>query len=237
MAHGTNNRVLCALDITTRDEVTRHCEDVTLEVGAVLQRSGEATHAVYFPETAVISAIATYSDGSGIEMANIGREASTAVNLMLGQSRHFHTDEVQIAGAALRLSAERFVQLKSEHEAFERVLFASAQSVFYQVMISGACNGAHSARQRLARWLLTMADRIDGSEMRLTHDFLAEMLGVRRATVTEAAQDLQENGLISYRRGRVRITDRTGLTNASCECYNLVRAANRELLPEIDRDA
>ncbi len=236
MTHVTNNRVLCALTPRVRDAVTKQCEDVTLKAGTVLQRSGDATHAVYFPESAVVSAIATYSDGSGIEMANMGREASTAVNLMLGQSRQMHTDEVQIAGAALRLPVERFLQLKSEHETFERVLFASAQSVFYQVMISGACNGAHSARQRLARWLLTMADRIDGSEMRLTHDFLAEMLGVRRATVTEAAQDLQENGLISYTRGRVRITDRTGLTKASCECYNLVRAANRELLPENGRD-
>lgn len=237
MTQATNNRVLCALDPDTRNAVTEHCEPVTLTAGTVLQRSGETTHGVYFPESAVVSAIATYSDGSGIEMANIGREASTAVNLLLGQSRQLHTDEVQIEGDARRLPTERFQQLISEHETFERILFASAQSVFYQVMVSGACNGAHSARQRLARWLLTMADRIDGSEMRLTHDFLSEMLGVRRATVTEAAQDLQEKGLISYRRGRVRITDRTGLTNASCECYNLVRAANRELLPEIDRDA
>lgn len=237
MAHETNNRVLRALDSETRNAVIRRCEPVTLEAEAVLQRAGEATHAVYFPETAVISAIATYSDGSGIEMANIGREACTAVNLMLGHPQQLHTDEVQIAGGALRLPAEQFLTLKTKHETFAQRLLASAQSVFYQVMISGACNGAHSARQRLARWLLTMADRTDGSEMRLTHDFLAQMLGVRRATVTQAAQDLQEHGLISYRRGRVAITDRAGLRKASCECYDLVRSANRDLLPQTGPDA
>ncbi|MGK7752815.1 MULTISPECIES: Crp/Fnr family transcriptional regulator [unclassified Roseovarius] len=236
MVYGTNNGVLCALGPKTHYAVTGQCEDVTLKAGAVLQRSGEATHAVYFPETAVVSAIATYSDGSGIEMANMGREASTAVNLLLGQSHQLHTDEVQIGGAALRLPAERFLKLKSDHAEFERVLLASAQSVFYQVMISGACNGTHDARQRLARWLLTMADRIDGAEMRLTHDFLSEMLGVRRATVTKAAQDLQENGLISYTRGRIRITNRKGLREASCECYDLVRNANRALLPNAGRN-
>lgn len=235
MSLNTKNKVLRSLQAETRRAVMQHCEEVDLSAETVLHRMGEATDAVYFPETAVISTLATYSDGSGIEMANVGREACTAVNLVLGQSKQLHTDEVQISGGALRMPTEKFLHLKSEHADFERALFSSVQSVFYQVMISGACNGTHDALHRLARWLLTMHDRADGNEMRLTHDFLAQMLGVRRATVTEAALKLQDRGLIDYARGRVAIKDHAGLSDASCECYALVRAANRELLPEAPR--
>jgi hypothetical protein len=106
------------------------------------------------------------------------------------------------------------------------------QAIVYQVMVSGACNATHDARQRLARWLLTMDDRSDAAEMRLTHEFLAHMLGVRRATVTEAASGLRAEGLIAYAHGRVTISDRAGLHAASCGCYDLVREAYDVLLPE-----
>lgn len=231
MSTETQNRVLRSLDAATRRSVTAACEPVKLRARTVLNRAGETTQAVHFPETAVISTVAAYSDGATIEMANVGREACTGVNLTLGRRRQLDTSEVQVAGTALRLPAERFLALKEELPPFRDALLATAQALYYQVMVSAACNGAHDARQRLARWLLTMHDRTDGDEMALTQEFLAHMLGVRRATVTGAATAFKAAGLIAYAHGRLTIRDRPGLQRESCECYDLVRQAYDELLP------
>ncbi|MFC3230192.1 Crp/Fnr family transcriptional regulator [Marinibaculum pumilum] len=231
MAQETSNRVLCALPAEARRDVLAACERVELEGRTILDRSGETPAEVHFPETAVISTIATYRDGSSIEMANIGREACTGIGLVLGHPRQLNTNEVQIGGRALAMPVAALVDVEEALPAFRTALFSTVQALFYQVMVSGACNGAHTARQRLARWLLTMRDRNDWETMALTHDFLAEMLGVRRATVTGAARELQAQGLISYGRGQVRISDPAGLRQVSCECYDLVRTAYDELLP------
>ncbi|MDF0602956.1 Crp/Fnr family transcriptional regulator [Psychromarinibacter sp. C21-152] len=232
MAQDTNNRVLRALPDATRRQAMARMERVTLEGRVMLDRSGEATRTVHFPETAVISTIATYRDGSSIEMANIGREACTGIGLTLGHPRQLSTNEVQIGGEALQIGADAFDSLMDSLPAFRTALFSTVQAIFYQVMVSGACNGAHDSRQRLARWLLTMYDRNDHATMPLTHDFLAEMLGVRRATVSETAAGLQSDGLISYSRGQVTVTDADGLRETSCECYDLVRDAYDTLLPD-----
>ena len=235
MTHMTPNRVLLALPTEDHHTVLDACERVELEIRTTLDHVGDTPSFVHFPETAVVSTLSTYSDGSSIEMANIGREACTGIGLILGHPRQLNTNEVQVGGRALAMPAKRFVELKASLPAFERVLFSAVQAVFYQVMVSGACNGTHGAKQRLARWLLTMRDRNDEDTIRLTQDFLAEMLGVRRATVTEASQDLQSRGLITYSRGQVRITDREGLRQASCECYDLVRNAYDALLPAAEK--
>jgi CRP-like cAMP-binding protein len=232
MEHVARNRLLRSLPNASRQAVMRECEVVDLDAGTILEEAGAPTKAAWFPESAVISTVASYGDGSTIEMANVGREACTGVNLVLGLCDQLTTNEVQISGTALRCPTESLLRLKSRHEDFRDALFAAVQAVFYQVMVSGACNGAHDTRQRLARWLLTMHDRTDGGEMRLTHEFLGHMLGLRRATVTEAASALQGEGLISYSHGRVEITDRPGLRRASCECYDLVRDAYDTLLPQ-----
>lgn len=232
MASETTNHVLQALPEECRAGVLASCERIDMAKGLVLHRDGERTTRVFFPETAVISTLAIYRDGSVIEMANVGREACTGVNLVLGHSRQLNINEVQVEGSSLEMSADDFTSLKSALPEFERALFSNVQAIFYQVMVSGACNGAHSARQRLSRWLLTMDDRNDDAEMQLTHEFLAEILGLRRATVSEAASRLRDEGLIDYSRGVIRITDRSGLRSASCECYDRVRAAHRSLLPK-----
>ncbi|MDG4647689.1 Crp/Fnr family transcriptional regulator [Roseibacterium sp. SDUM158017] len=232
MTEPTKNRVLLSLDAETRAAVLDACERTERSAGTILERAGDATSAGYFPETAVISTLASYSDGATVDMANVGREGCAAINLTLGHSTHLSTDEIQIAGTVLMLPAERFRRLQAEHRAFERALFSSVQALIYQVMVSGACNASHDARQRLARWLLTLRDRSDGREMRLTHEFLAHMLGVRRATVTEAASGFRKAGLIDYAHGRVTIEDRAGLRSASCECYDLVRRTTDALLPD-----
>lgn len=232
MAQSTNNRILLSLPPETRAAVMGACERVDLRRETILEEIGAPTSAAWFPETAVISSLATYRDGSTIEMATVGCEACTGVNLVLGQPMQLVTTEVQISGEALRCPASSFRRLRTQHPDFEASLFAAVQAVFYQVMVSGACNGAHSARQRLARWLLTMHDRNDDPSMRMTHEFLAHMLGVRRATVTEAASALQDEGLISYSHGRMAIVDHRGLRKASCECYDLVRSTYEKVLPE-----
>lgn len=232
----TKNRVLLSLPRGTRSVVLDACEVIELERETVLDREGDTTGWVYFPETAVISTLATYDDGEIIEMANVGREACTGINLMLGNPTQLNTDEVQIAGTALRMPTEKLVTLQSSLPEFERALFSAVQSVFFQIMVSGACNGVHDTRQRLARWLLTMHDRIDRDEMRLTHEFLAEFLAVRRATVTEIAAQLKDARIIDYGRGRIRITDRERLAAVSCECYHRVRRAQAALLPERNGD-
>ena len=231
MVQETQNRVLRALPPATRQEVQGHCELVEFDARTVLHQVGERTEAVYFPDSAVISVLATYGDGSTIEMANIGREACTGINLTLGREAQLTANEIQVGGTALRLPAARFVSLL-EKDAFRHVLFATVQAVLFQVMVSGACNGAHDARQRLSRWLLTMHDRADGRHMNLTHEFLSHMLGVRRATVSKVAAELREEGLITYSHGRMAVTDHKGLRKASCECYDRVRGAYATLLPE-----
>jgi CRP-like cAMP-binding protein len=227
----TRNRVLLSLAPEARAAVLERCEPVELPVGTILGRAHDRTAAAYFPETAVISTLAGYRDGSTIEMANTGREACSGINLVLGHREQLGTEEIQIAGRLLKLPAERFLAMRSAIPEFDRALLSTVQAVVHQVMVSGACNGSHDARQRLARWLLTMRDRSDAPEMRLTHEFLAHMLGVRRATVTEAASRLRSEGLIDYAHGKVTIEDRAGLRSASCECYDLVRDANEALLP------
>jgi len=232
MAYATRNRVLRCLEQDVREAALAECERVEFEGRTMLARLGETANAVLFPDTMVISALATYRDGSTIEMANIGRESCSGVGLTLGHPEQLMTNEVQIGGAALEMPAARFESLKEAYPQFERVLFSTVQAVFYQVMVSGACNGAHGSKQRLARWLLTMSDRTDGETMNLTQEFLAEMLSLRRATVSDAASQLQDAGLIDYARGRITITDRPGLHAESCECYDLVRDAYDRLLPD-----
>lgn len=232
MTFETNNRVLKILPDNVREAVAEKCERVDLEGGTVLARAGERANTVHFPESCVISTLQTYSDGSMIEMGNIGCEACSGVNLTLGYADQLNTNEIQVGGSALEMQAESFTTLKEAHPEFERALFSNVQAVFYQTMVSGGCNGAHDSKQRLARWLLTMNDRNDGETMRLTHEFLGQILGLRRATVTNAASELQEAGLIEYSRGRVTITDHEGLRQASCECYDLVRRAYDSILPE-----
>ena len=231
MVQETKNRVLRCLEPEVRDAVLRECDLVDMEGRTEIIRLGETANAVHFPETLVISALATYRDGSTIEMANIGRESCTGVSLALGHPRQLMTTEVQVGGTTLEMPASRFEELKRAYPQFETILLSTVQAVFYQVMVSGACNGAHGSKQRLARWLLTMSDRTDGETMRLTQEFLAEMLALRRATVSDAASELQEAGLIDYSRGRITIIDRPGLRRASCECYDLVRNAYDSLLP------
>lgn len=187
---------------------------------------------VYFPDSGVVSVVAVYADGSIIEMATIGREGSTAVQAVFGAKSTSVRLLVQIPGSAAKMSRRAFARAMSSIPSFRSLMFAYVHAFLEQVMVSVACNGAHNLKERLARWLLMMRDRDDDDVLSITQSLLAEMLGVQRPTITNAARELERAGLIARGRREVTILDRKGLTAASCECYQLVRTRIAFHLPK-----
>ena len=228
----THNRILRSLSDGDLDTVLKSCRPVSLEFGQILDEMHEPVETVHFPESGVISVVSYYKDGTTVEMANIGRESCTGLAPTLRHTEELCTGLVQIPGRALAMSLMEFNRLRREVAAFERALLTNVHGLMYQVMVSGACNARHSARERLARWLLTMYDRTGEDVMEFTQDFLAEILSVRRATISEAAGLLKREGAIDYSRGQIRLTDLSTLHSASCECYDLVADAYRGLFVE-----
>ena len=179
---------------------------------------------IYFPDSGVVSVVAVYANGSIIEMATIGREGCTAVQAVLGATTSSVRLLVQIPASVARMSRATFTRAVATMPAFRNLMFAYAQAFLEQVLVSVACNGAHSLEQRLARWLLMMRDRADSDTLQISQNLLADMLGVQRPSISNAAKDLERAGLIERGRRQVTILDRQGLVDASCECYQLVRA-------------
>jgi CRP-like cAMP-binding protein len=176
--------------------------------------------------------VAVYASGSVIEMATIGREGCSGVQAILGAKRSSVQLLVQIPGTAAKMSRVAFTLAMQSMPSFRNVMYAYVQAFLEQVMVSVACNGAHSLKQRLARWLLMMRDRSDGDALLITQSLLAEMLGVHRPSITNAIRELERSGLIEPARRQVTILDRPGLTKASCECYQLVRTRLAFHLPK-----
>jgi len=187
---------------------------------------------VFFPDSGVVSVVAVYADGNIIEMATIGREGCTGVQAALGAKSSSVQLLVQIPGTAAKMSRASFMRAIRSVPSLRSLMNAYLQAFLEQVLVSVACNGAHSLKERLARWLLMMRDRCDDDAMPITQSLLAEMLGVQRPSLTNAVQQLERAGLIAYRRGQVTILDRPGLMEASCECYRLVRARVAFHLPK-----
>jgi CRP-like cAMP-binding protein len=191
--------------------------------GQVLVDADSPLDHVFFPDSGVVSVVAVYADGSIIEMATIGREGCTSVQAIFGATSSSVRLLVQIPGGAARIPRAAVTRAMESMPSFRGIMYAYAQAFIEQVLVSVACNGAHSLKERLARWLLMMRDRGDDDALRITQDLLAEMLGVQRPTITNAARELEGAGLIARGRRQVTILDRQGLTKASCECYQLVR--------------
>ena len=178
---------------------------------------------LFFPDSGVVSVVAVYANGSIIEMATIGREGCSGVQAIFGAKSSSVRLLVQIPGSAAKISRTAFTRAMASMPSFRGLMNAYAQAFLEQVMVSVACNGAHSLKERLARWLLMMRDRGDEDALLITQNLLAEMLGVQRPSITNATRELERAGLIEQGRGQVTILDRQGLTKASCECYQLVR--------------
>jgi CRP-like cAMP-binding protein len=187
---------------------------------------------VYFPESGVISTVAVYADGSIIEMATIGREGCTCPQVVFGAKKSSARFWIQVPGAVMKMSRQTFAEAMASMPAFRSLMYSYIGAFLEQVLVSNACNGQHSLKQRLARWLLMMRDRHDDAVLPITQDVLAEMLGVERPSITNVARDLEKAGLIKRRRGEIAIRDRQALMKASCECYHMVRERTAFHLPK-----
>lgn len=218
------NRLLLALPSVDLEQLMPEFEQVSCQRGQVLMDADSPLDHVFFPDIGVVSIVAVYADGSIIEMATVGREGCTSVQAVFGAERSSVRLLVQIPGSAARMSRAAFMRALASMPSFQSLINAYAQAFLEQVLVSVACNGAHTLKQRLARWLLMMRDRGDDDRLQITQNLLAEMLGVQRPTVTNAARELEAAGLIARGRRQVTILDRPGLMAASCECYQLVRA-------------
>lgn len=216
------NRLLNVLPDATLDRLRPHFTERDLPHKAVLQEPHEAIRDVYFPISGVISWIVTMKDGDMAEAITIGREGFAGLSAALGGRSAAATLIVQAPGRALTLPAQAFAEALDEDRAFAKLMQRYANTVINVMAQCAACNRLHEVTERCARWLLMMHDRADGDEFTLLQEFLADMLGVRRPSVSVCASILQRAGLISYKRGKVRIENRTGLELASCECYGVI---------------
>src|SRR3984957_20457912 len=214
------NRLLLSLPARTLNRLMPDLEYIRCQRADVLMNADSSLDHLFFPDSGVVSVLAVYANGTIIEMATIGREGCTGVQAAFGAKRSSVQLLVQIPGSAAKISRVAFMRAMESMPLFRNLMYAYIQAFLEQVMVSVACNGAHSLKQRLARWLL------------ITQELLAEMLGVQRPSITNAARELERSGLIARGRRQVTILDRKGLTRASCECYQLVRARLALHLPK-----
>ena len=226
------NRLLLALPSRDLKRLMPQLTHMSCRREQVLTDADSSLDHVYFPDSGVVSVVAVYSDGSIIEMATIGREGCTGVQAVFGAKTSSARFFVQIPGSAAQMSRAAFARAMRSMPSFRRLAFAYVQAFQEQVMVSAACNGAHSLKERLARWLLMMRDRSDDDTLPITQTLLAQVLGVQRPPLTNCARELEHAGLIERGRGEITIRDRQGLTEVSCECYQLVRARVAFHLPK-----
>ncbi|MDZ8135289.1 MAG: Crp/Fnr family transcriptional regulator [Nostoc sp. DedQUE04] len=216
------NKLLATLPASDYERLVPHLKLVSLSTRQILHHAGEAIAQVYFPNKAVVSIITTMEDGSTVEVGLVSNEGMVGMSVILGDNTTTTTAFVQIPGSAMQMDADI---LKSEFNrggAIQSVLLRYVQAVYTQIAQGSACNRLHRLERRLARWLLTVSDRLESDEFPLTQEFISQMLGVRRVGVTEAANILSEAGTIAYRRGEIHILNREALEKTSCECYQVI---------------
>jgi CRP-like cAMP-binding protein len=225
------NRLLRALSPAERQPLLPALELIALHMRDVLLEPAVPIPCVYFPLHGVVSLISTLGDGTQVEVATIGNEGLVGLPLVLYANTIPFTAFVQVPGEALRIDAEVFGRLLHEGSgALHQLFYRYTQALFNQLAQHVVCNRLHRIAQRCARWLLLTHDRVGRDDFPLTHEFLALMLGVRRASVTEVAGRLQRAGLIRYRLGVIEVLDRVGLEAASCECYGVIKQEYDRLL-------
>ena len=220
----SGNHLLEALPDTERETLMRQLRPAHLTVKTVLFDPGHPIQFVHFPIDGVISLVTPLADGNIVEVATIGNEGIVGVPLVPGGSLAVRAIS-QVGGRTLRLDAGEFLRDLERLPAFRELVQKYVQALFGQISQAAACNRLHSNEERLSRWLLMSHDRVGTDTFPITHEFLGQMLGSRRATVTLSAGLLQSAGLIRYHRGRVTIVDREGLESVSCECYGIIKAA------------
>lgn len=221
---GWRNRLLRALSPESQERLAPYAEPVASALGEIVCEAGGALEHAYFPEGNVLSLQTVLGDGAAVETANIGQEGAYGLFTAAYGRGSFNRCLVQLEGAMLRFPA-RVIRTEIEQDEGARSLFLGyAETLLAQVQQTVACNAMHSVEQKICRWLLMMHDRAHGKELKYTHEFLSNMLGANRKSITLAAQRLQRDGLIVYRRGRIQVAGREGLEARSCECYAVVNA-------------
>jgi len=206
-------------------------ESVTLPLGMVLYESGGVQSHVYFPTTAIVSLLYVMENGASAEIAVVGNEGVIGISLFMGGESTTSRAVVQSAGRAFRLAAST-VKDEFKRAPVLHLLLRYTQALITQMAQTAVCNRHHTLDQQLCRWLLLSLDRLNGNELVMTQELIANMLGVRREGVTESALKLQKAGLIRYARGRIEVLDRAGVEQRSCECYAVVKKEYDRLLPQ-----
>ncbi|HEX8422210.1 MAG TPA: Crp/Fnr family transcriptional regulator, partial [Pyrinomonadaceae bacterium] len=226
----TRNFILDALSPDESEHLATHLEPVAMRAGEVLYDPEEPVTHVYFPSEGTVSVVSVFEDGGGVEVSMVGNEGMFGINVVLGSVTAPLKAVVQLGGGALRMRADVVRREFLAGGQFHDVLLRYTQAFIIQIAQTAACNRSHPLGGRLARWLLMSHDRASTDDLQLTHEFIAVMLGTRRAGVSEAAGKLQDDGVIKYKRGHVRIIDRQRLESISCECYPAVKREFDRLL-------
>jgi len=223
LEHGRFNRFLATLPPHDFSLLAPHLRTIPLERGAMLHDVGEDIEHVYFPHSGMVSFVAVMQNGATVETATIGRAGVIGASAGLGARSTIARAIVQLPGTAAWISASQFHTAAAQSPALRDLIVRYNDVLLAQVQQSVACNALHGLEARLCRWLLQTHDCIDGNVIPLTQEFLGQMLGVRRTTVTIAARLLQSAGLIRYRRGHIQVLDRAALEDIACECYAVVK--------------
>ncbi|MDD5035293.1 MAG: Crp/Fnr family transcriptional regulator [Methylococcaceae bacterium] len=225
------NYLLNALPAAEYQRLLPHLEMVSMPLGEVLYESGDELRHAYFPSTCIVSLLYVMENGASAEIAVVGNEGIIGVALFMGGGTMPNRAVVQSAGHAYRLPAHPFMQEFDRYGALHHLLLRYTQALITQMAQTAVCNRHHSVDQQLCRWLLLSLDRLPSDQLVMTQELIANMLGVRREGVTEAAGKLQRAGLIDYRRGHITVLDRPGLEARVCECYQVVKTEFDRLLP------
>lgn len=219
----SRNRLLAALLTEEYQQFSSSLERIYLRVGQVLYHAGDHIEHVYFPENSVISLLSTMENGGTTEIGIIGREGMVGIEVFLAGSSMHDQALVQAAGTAMRMPAHVLSSILHSGSPLQSLLLRYTQTLLAAISQSAACNQHHSIEQRVARWLLAMSDTAETDELQFTHEVISNMIGSRRAGISEAASSLQDKGGIEYYRGSIRIVNRQMLEEAACECYGVIR--------------
>ena len=226
------NHILEALPAAERERLFPHLTLIALPLGSVLYEAGDSQRYIYFPVDSIVSLLYVLKDGASAEIAVVGNEGAIGVALFMGGETTTNRAIVQSAGCAYRLTRRRLKQEFQRHGEMLHVLLRYTQALITQMAQTAVCNRHHSVDQQLCRWLLLSLDRLASNKLTMTQELIANMLGVRREGVTDAAGKLQKLGVIQYSRGKITVLNRSRLEALCCECYDVVKRETDRLLPK-----
>lgn len=235
--HHRDNDLLAALSPKTLAFLETGLKEVSAVQGTVFLEPGQAIDQLYFPQSGMISLLVVTSDGGAIEASTIGKEGAVGLHGGLGERQSFTRASVQVSGRFSTIRARLFREVALGNADIREMIARYTEALWAEAQQVAACNAVHDVSSRLCRWLLQTADRTNGDDLPLTQELLAQMLGVRRTSVTLLAQELQRKGLIKYSRGKIVILDRKGIEACACECYGVIKYEKRpfDIVRDLER--